>query len=74
MGKTQLALTAALLAILAILPGCRDSAAITASEIPTGYHVGDLAPGFDLFNLSGQKVSLGSYLGRPVMVNFWATD
>ena len=31
------------------------------------------APAFTLDNLSGQRVSLESYRGKAVMVNFWAT-
>jgi cytochrome c biogenesis protein CcmG/thiol:disulfide interchange protein DsbE len=32
-----------------------------------------LAPAFALDNLSGQKVSLKSYRGKAVLINFWAT-
>ena len=35
--------------------------------------VGKLAPGFTLTNLKGQKVSLASYKGKAVQINFWAT-
>jgi cytochrome c biogenesis protein CcmG/thiol:disulfide interchange protein DsbE len=31
------------------------------------------APGFALEDLSGRKVSLASYKGRAVLINFWAT-
>ena len=34
---------------------------------------GKVAPGFTLVDLSGKKVSLNDYKGKPVMVNFWAT-
>ena len=34
---------------------------------------GKPAPAFALENLSGQKVSLESYRGKAVLVNFWAT-
>jgi peroxiredoxin len=34
---------------------------------------GKMAPGFTLVDLSGKKVSLSDYKGRPVLVNFWAT-
>lgn len=44
------------------------------STTATGFHIGNLAPGFNLFNLSGEKVSLESFRPRPAMVNFWATD
>ena len=35
--------------------------------------VGKAAPQFALENLQGQKVSLDSYKGKAVLVNFWAT-
>ncbi len=31
------------------------------------------APVFSLVNLSGKKISISDYKGRPVVVNFWAT-
>jgi thiol-disulfide isomerase/thioredoxin len=34
---------------------------------------GKIAPGFTLTDLNGNKVSLSSYKGRPVVVDFWAT-
>jgi cytochrome c biogenesis protein CcmG/thiol:disulfide interchange protein DsbE len=34
---------------------------------------GKTAPAFSLEDLSGNKVSLGSYKGKAVLVNFWAT-
>lgn len=38
-----------------------------------GTEVGNLAPDFNLTNIDGEKVSLSSFRGRPVMLNFWAT-
>jgi thiol-disulfide isomerase/thioredoxin len=35
--------------------------------------MGKMAPGFELEDLSGNKVSLASYKGKAVLVNFWAT-
>jgi thiol-disulfide isomerase/thioredoxin len=35
--------------------------------------VGKPAPAFALTNLKGQKVSLASYKGKAVQINFWAT-
>jgi thiol-disulfide isomerase/thioredoxin len=35
--------------------------------------VGKSAPGFTLVDLSGKKVSLADFKGKPVVVNFWAT-
>jgi thiol-disulfide isomerase/thioredoxin len=34
---------------------------------------GKVAPVFELEDLSGKKVSLASYKGKAVLVNFWAT-
>ena len=34
---------------------------------------GKLAPDFALEDLSGRKVSLASYKGKAVLINFWAT-
>jgi len=35
--------------------------------------IGKKAPGFMLSNLSGEKISLDSFKGKPVFLNFWAT-
>lgn len=35
--------------------------------------VGAITPEFSLFNLSGEEVSLSSFSGQPVVINFWAT-
>ena len=35
--------------------------------------VGKAAPAFTLTNLQGEKVSLASYKGKAVQINFWAT-
>ncbi len=35
--------------------------------------IGKQAPAFTLTNLAGQKVSLASYKGKAVQINFWAT-
>jgi thiol-disulfide isomerase/thioredoxin len=34
---------------------------------------GKIAPGFSLPDLQGNKVSLASYKGRPLVIDFWAT-
>ena len=38
-----------------------------------GNHVGDTAPQFVSTDLSDRPVSLGSFRGRPVILNFWAS-
>jgi thiol-disulfide isomerase/thioredoxin len=35
--------------------------------------VGSQAPDFELASSSGESIRLGSFLGKPVLVNFWAT-
>lgn len=43
-------------------------AAMTSSPL-----IGHPAPNFTLEDLNGKKVSLSSYKGKPLLVNFWAT-
>lgn len=38
-----------------------------------GLEVGQRAPGFTLPDVAGNEVSLASFRGQPVIVNFWAT-
>ena len=38
-----------------------------------GTNVGDVAPNFTLESSSGQKISLSSLRGKPVLINFWAS-
>jgi len=53
-----------------------DAAAMEAAasddDIATPLN-GKTAPGFTLADLNGNKVSLASYKGRPLVVDFWAT-
>jgi peroxiredoxin len=35
--------------------------------------VGAIPPEFKLFNLEGKEVSLSSFRGQPIVINFWAT-
>jgi peroxiredoxin len=44
----------------------------TLTPIPVGTQVGNRAPDFTLQNLDGQNVTLSSYRGKTVMINFWA--
>lgn len=56
-------------AVVAPIPG---SPASPPPPVP-GIQVGNLAPDFKLTNMSEQTVSLSSFRGRPVLLNFWAT-
>ena len=55
-----------------LVPG---QAANGAEEVPVFNSPlkGKPAPGFTLEDLSGNKVSLASYKGKAVLINFWAT-
>jgi cytochrome c biogenesis protein CcmG/thiol:disulfide interchange protein DsbE len=41
---------------------------------PTLARIGEPAPAFALSDLDGNRLSLGDLRGRPVIVNFWASD
>jgi thiol-disulfide isomerase/thioredoxin len=62
-----------------LLPGAADSAGSGAGETATEKEAGDsplkgkAAPAFTLEDLSGKKVSLSDFKGRPLVVNFWGT-
>lgn len=45
----------------------------STSTRPVGDVPGDRAPNFSLVSLTGKKVSLASFYGHPVWINFWAT-
>jgi peroxiredoxin len=49
-----------------------DAAAMGDMDNSTALN-GKAAPGFTLADLNGNKVSLASYKGRPLVVDFWAT-
>ena len=46
------------------------------AKVPDGFggmQVGEVAPDFELLDVDGNSVSLSSFAGQPVMINFWAT-
>ena len=49
-----------------------DAADLAGDENSTPLN-GKIAPAFTLQDLNGNKVSLASYKGRPLVVDFWAT-
>ncbi len=51
-----------------VAAGSTDDGGMTSSPL-----VGKPAPEFSLVDLSGKKVSLSSYKGKAVLINFWAT-
>jgi thiol-disulfide isomerase/thioredoxin len=52
--------------------GAITETAEEADEDTTGMN-GKIAPNFTLDDVSGKKVSLASYRGHPLIVDFWAT-
>jgi peroxiredoxin len=46
----------------------------SAQGAPVGLLVGDRAPDFTLKSLQGTEVSLHQFVGRPVLLHFWAVD
>jgi peroxiredoxin len=44
----------------------------TAIEVPTGYEIGDVAPDFTATDQNGRPVSLYSYRGKVVLIDFSA--
>jgi peroxiredoxin len=49
------------------------NAAYGLHPLPLDANIGKKAPGFVLNDLSGNRVSLESFRGKPVLLNFWAT-
>jgi cytochrome c biogenesis protein CcmG/thiol:disulfide interchange protein DsbE len=66
-------------ALLLVLGACNliptnlGAAPRDATGRPTSAKVGELAPEIDLVTLSGERVVLSQLVGKPVLVNFWAT-
>src|SRR5690625_1047617 len=50
-----------------------DEANDTAANENVGLERGNQAPDFELPTLDGDSVHLSDYLGKPVMLNFWAS-
>jgi peroxiredoxin len=57
--------------IAVLLLGCTSKA--SQSGLQVGTQKGQLAPEFELEDLSGQSVKLSDYRGQVVLINFWAT-
>jgi peroxiredoxin len=59
-----------------LLSGCYSSSSGTApteKTVSTSMQTGKAAPDFQLDSPDGQKVSLSSFKGKTVLINFWAT-
>lgn len=44
-----------------------------AACLDTAPEIGKLAPSFELTDVNGKKVALSEYIGKVILVNFWAT-
>ncbi len=75
MKKLSLLLVA--LVFLVITLGCPVNSSPplngTTLGISKSTNIGNQAPDFQLKDLNGQTISLSDSLGRPVILNFWAT-
>jgi len=60
-------------ASILIVMGLTRSAADDGTSLKVAPKVGALAPPFELETPSGEKASLESFRGRPLILNFWAT-
>jgi peroxiredoxin len=69
MMKKSIAFAASILIIM----GLTRSAAGDETSLKVAPKVGALAPPFELETPSGEKISLESFRGRPLILNFWAT-
>ena len=71
-----LALIAAILAAILLLPGCggrTNKSAQDEAEAATLVKAGDTAPDFTVELFDGGKISLADLRGKVVLLNFWAT-
>lgn len=67
-----------LIVVTAVLGGVwiflsRTPAGATSFTLTEAPFVGHLAPDFTLTSLDGETVTLSSTIGRPVVLNYWAT-
>ncbi len=49
------------------------ASALNTADKPARAALGYPAPDFTLYSPSGQKVTLSTFHGKPIVVNFWAT-
>jgi cytochrome c biogenesis protein CcmG/thiol:disulfide interchange protein DsbE len=58
---------------LAIIRGGEKPVSSGAEKEAGSPITGSSAPNFELLSISGEKVQLTQFLGKPVIVNFWAS-
>lgn len=72
-----LALIAAIVAALLLLPGCGNrtsrKTAETEADASTLVKAGDMAPDFTVEMFDGSRLTLSDLRGKVVLLNFWAT-
>ncbi len=77
--KKQILIPLAIAALLLALSACSGlslgalNSTVAGSGRPTTAKIGDLAPEIDLKSMTGDQIALSKLVGRPVLVNFWAT-
>ena len=54
-------------------PETAPAAAATVAPDSDAAENAALAPDFTVYNMDGEEVNLHDYIGKPVVVNFWAT-
>lgn len=59
--------------IILIILICSNLSAAPPAPWEAGEMVGKAAPAFTLNTISGKKISLSSFKGHPMLLNFWAT-
>ena len=73
----MLALIAAIIAVILLLPSCGNrnakKGAETDAESTTLVKAGDTAPDFTVEMVDGSSMTLGDLKGKVVLLNFWAT-
>lgn len=62
-----------LLVLCLLLWGCSTNDAPKATTVPETTETLALAPDFTVYDASGNPVKLSDFVGKPVIVNFWAS-
>lgn len=69
---SKILLVVAVIILVALSPGYKGQAEGFNPLMPDN-SAGTKAPDFTLKDISGKEVSLSSFKGKPVLLNFWAT-
>ncbi len=69
----RLAVSSALLVLVTFGLSCAKPAVGDAKQAAIGWQIGNAAPDFTLSDSDGKSVSLHSILGKPLVLNFWAS-